>query len=269
MQFNYMSVVGNSGTGKTTFVKRLLNSLKYDQLYLCDPNRQYGDYTSQDNATYISPEELRKAIDVIGKRLLLQQKRGVMVVEDMRFTLERLKEVLGVSLSKAKNIIKLLLENLRKYDIKTVIVMHEIDRAIVAKCDTLVFFQVPLSTYQIRTYSEIFKVDLKEVADLKPFHYLMKNGDGDPERGRVEKLESHEFIERDRSFMAKDLLAKCNSLAEKVLVLRLHLDLSNTEISNILNVQRNTVEVLVSRLRKRGIAIPDARRNLNLQNLAF
>jgi len=269
MQFNYCAVIGNSGTGKTTYVKTLLGSVSYDELYLCDPNRQYGDFISQDHAAYISPNELKGALNLLGKRLVLQQKRGILVIEDLRFALDRLSEVLGISLRKAEGIIKLLLENLRKYDVKVVLVTHEIDRDLVAKCDTKVFFQVPLSSYKIRQYTKLFEVDMSEVTTLKPFHYIMKNGDLTPQKGYVEKLASHEQIERDKSFMIKDLLEKCNSLAEKVLVLRFHLDFGNMKVAEILNIDRHTVENLVWRLRKRGIPIPDARRNLNLQNLAF
>lgn len=78
-----MAVIGNSGTGKTTFVKRLLNSLSWDKLYLCDPNRQYADFTMDDRAEHISPSELKAALNMIGKRLLLTQKKGVMVIEDL------------------------------------------------------------------------------------------------------------------------------------------------------------------------------------------
>ncbi|GAJ20295.1 unnamed protein product, partial [marine sediment metagenome] len=115
-----------SGTGKTTYVKTLLNSLRWDKLYLCDPNRQYADYTMSENAEYISPNELKRALNVIGKRLLLTQKKGVLIIEDLNFTLTRLSETMEISIRRAKKIITLLLENLRKYDVKVIIIMHDI-----------------------------------------------------------------------------------------------------------------------------------------------
>ncbi len=268
MQFDYLAVIGNSGTGKTTFVKRLLNDLEYDRLYLVDPNRQYADFTVTDKAEYISPSELKQAMNTIGKRLLLTQKKGVMVIEDLNFTLDRLSETMQISINRAKKIIFLLLENLRKYDVKVIVVMHDVDRDIVAKCDTKIFFQTPLTNYKVRQYSNMYSMDMNRVLTLPKFNYLLKNG-GDAETGHVEPLESHEQIEKDKGFMVKEMLSKCRSLAEKVLVLRYHLQLKNPEISEMLNIQTETVEVVVSRLRKRGIPIPDARKSFRLENLAF
>lgn len=265
--FNYLAVVGNSGTGKTTYVKTLLNSLDYDQLYICDPNRQYGDFIDQ-NATYITPNELKAALNVIGKRLLLRQKKGVLVIEDMNFTLSRLSETLQISRNKAKKIIYLLLENLRKYDVKVILVLHDIERDLVGKCEAKVFFQVPLSQYKVRQYTKIFGLDMNEVVSMPAYHYIMKNGH-EAERGQIEVLESHQQIESDKSFMIKDVLRKCRSLVEKVLVLRFHLELKNMEIAETLNIDIHTVENLVWRLRKRGIPIPDARKSFRLENLAF
>ena len=263
-----MAVVGNSGTGKTTYVKTLLNSLNWDKLYLCDPNRQYGEYTLNEHAEYISPNELKGALNMIGKRLLLKQQTGVLVIEDLNFTLSRLTETLQISINRAKKLITLLLENLRKYNVKVLVVMHDIDDAIVGKCDTKVFFQVPLTQYKVRKYSKIFNLNMAEIVSLSKYHYVLKNGH-EAERGHIDALDSHQQIEQDKSFMVKQLLAKCTSLPEKVLILRFHLELKNYEIAEMLNVEVNTVEVVVSRLRKRGIPIPDARRSFRLENIAF
>lgn len=267
-KFSYLAVVGNSGTGKTTYVKTLLNSLKWDQLYVVDPNRQYADFMTTDKAAYITPNELKSAMNVIGKKLLLTQKKGIIVIEDLNFTLSRLSETLQISINKAKNILYLLLENLRKYDVKVVLVMHDIDQDLVGKCDLKVFFQVPLSPYKVRAYSSVFGMDMNEVVGLPHFSYLSKNG-SEVEHGHIDPLASHEQIEKDKSFMIKDMLSKCRSLSEKVLVLRYHLELRNTEIAKTLNVDLHTVENLVWRLRKRGIPIPDMRKSFRLENLAF
>lgn len=266
--FSYLAVVGNSGTGKTTYVKTMLNAIKWDQLYVVDPNRQYGDFMREDNAAYITPNELKAALNVIGKKLLLTQKKGILVIEDLNFTLSRLSETLQISTNKAKNILYLLLENLRKYDVKVILVMHDIDRDLVGKCDTKVFFQVPLSNYKVREYSAVFGMDMNEVVRLPHYSYVSKNG-SEMERGHIEALESHEQIEKDKSFMIRDILSKCRSLSEKVLVLRYHLEMKNTEIASRLNINTNTVEVIVSRMRKRGIPIPDARKSFRLESIAF
>ena len=268
LKFNYLAVVGNSGTGKTTFVKRTVNALKWDMLYLCDPNRQYADYTVNDNAVYLSPSELKDALNMIGKKLLLTQKKGILIIEDLSFTLDRICETLQVPLSNAKHLIALLLENFRKYDVKVIVVMHDIDRDIIAKCDAKVFFQTPLNEYKIRQYSKLLNLDLSEIVNLPKFAYLSKNG-GDIEKGFVEPLASHVEIERDKSFMVKELLTRCHSLPEKVLVLRLHVGLINSQIAKMLNVDSHTVENRITELRKRGIIIPDARHSFRLENLAF
>lgn len=267
-KFDYMAVIGNSGTGKTTLVKTMLNSLKWDKLYLVDPNRQYAEYIETEKAEYITPNELKAALNIIGKRLLLKQQKGIMVIEDMNFTLSRLQETLGISLNHAKKIIGLLLENLRKYNVKVILVLHEIDRELIGKCDLKVFFQTPMSQYQIRQLTNLYGVPMSEVVTLQKFNYLSKNG-SEVERGKIEVLESHMQIEKDKSFMIRDVLRKCRSLAEKVLVLRFHLEMRNNEIADTLKVDLHTVENLVWRLRRRGIPIPDARRNFRLENLAF
>ena len=268
IDFNYLAIVGNSGTGKTTLVKTVLNRLAWDRLYLCDPNRQYSDFTVNENATYISPGELKDALNVIGKRLLLTRKKGVLLIEDLAFTLERLCETLQVNEKKARKVICLLLENLRKYDVKVIVVMHDVDRDIVGKCDTKVFFQTPLNDYAIRQYSNFLNMDMKPIVSLSRFNYLSKNG-GDMEHGYVEPLESHMQIEHDKSFMVKEILAKCQSLPQKVLVLRLHLELKNSEIACMLGLDLHTVENLVWRLRRRGVIIADGRKSFALEKLAF
>lgn len=266
--FNYAAIIGNPGTGKTTFAKTLLNGLVWDRLFLVDPNRQYSDYTMNQNATYISPQELRGAMNIIGKKLLLQQKKGCLVIEDLKFTIDRLCETLQIKEKKAKNIITLLIENLRKYDVKIIVVMHDVDLDIVQKCDFKVFCQLPLTSYKIREYSKLLGIDMNRVNGLAKYDYLSKNG-GDIETGHIEPLESHMAIEKDKSFMVKELLAQCHSLAEKVLILRLHVELKNSEIAKTLNVDLHTVENLIWRLRKRNIPIPDARHSFRLETLAF
>ena len=109
---------------------------------------------------------------------------------------------------------------------------------------------------------------MQEVLALQKFHYISKNG-GDLEHGKIEALASHMEIERDKSFMIRDVLRQCRSLAEKVLVLRFHLQLRNMEIAQNLRIDLHTVENLVWRLRKRGIPIPDMRKSFRLENLAF
>lgn len=216
----------------------------------------------------MTPGELKAALNVIGKRMLLTQKKAVLVIEDLSFTIERLAESLQISSCKAKKIIFLLLENLRKYDVKVIVVMHDIDADIVVKCDFKVFFQVPLTTYKAKVYSALFSLDMTEIKTLPQYQYVCK-GRTETQRGTVTALESHAAIEKDKSFMVKEMLGKCRSLVEKVLVLRLHLEMANSEIAKTLNLELHTVENLVYKIRKRGIAISDARRNFRLENLAF
>ena len=205
IEFNYGAIVGNSGTGKTTYVKTLLNAMSWDQLYIVDPNRQYADFTNTDKAVYITPGELKAALNVIGKRILLSQKKAILIIEDLTFTIDRLSETLQISTNKAKKIIFLLLENLRKYDVKVIVVMHDIDIDIVGKCDFKVFFQVPLTAYKAKMYGCLFGLDMNEVKTLMPYHYvsLSKN---ETKRGFIEPLESHVAIEKDKGFMVNELL---------------------------------------------------------------
>jgi ABC-type dipeptide/oligopeptide/nickel transport system ATPase component len=267
-KFNYLAIVGNSGTGKTTKAKTVINATAHDMLYLCDPNRQYADYTNNGKAVYISPSELKNSLNLIGKKLLLQQKKGVLIIEDLGLTLDRICETLQIPLRRAKHLIGLLLDNFRKYDVKVIVVSHDIDKDLIGKFDVKIFFQTPLSNYAIRKYSKLLGCDLSEIPNLPKYSFFLKNGEK-VEYGTVKPLESHQAIERDKSFMVREILAKCRSLPEKVLVLRLHVGLANPEIARNLNVETQTVEVIISRLRKRGIPIPDARRSFRLENLAF
>ena len=268
LKFNYLAVVGNSGTGKTTFVKETLNALKWDSLFLCCPNRQYADYTIKDNAVYLSPSELKDSLNHIGKKLLLQGKKGVLVIEDLSLTLNRIAENLSCTEKKAKQLIALLLENFRKYDVKVIVIMHDIDKDLIGKFDAKVFFQTPLTQYQVKKYSVELGFSFLEVPILPKYTYVIKNGEK-VEHGTIKPLESHQAIERDKSYGANEILTKCRSLPEKVLVLRLHLGFNNAQIADKLNVQRSTVDETISRLRKRNLAIPDARKTLRLENLAF
>lgn len=267
MKYNYCAIIGNSGTGKTTWLKRELATLPYDMAYFCTPNREYGDLTG-DRAQYIGPVELQNAINFIGKKLLFQKKKGVLVIEDLGLTIRDLSEVLKVTEKKAKRIITLLLENLRKYDVKILIAMHDIDEDIVGKCDLKVFFQVPFNDYKIRKYSAIYGLDLREIRNLPKYHYVIKNGSEEVVKACVLELKSHKAIENDKQGLVNERLKECGSLRAKILVLRNQGQQRNYDIAKTLNIERHTVETEIWKIRKRGIAIPDGRRSF-LENLAF
>lgn len=267
-KFNYLGIVGNSGTGKTTLAKQQINALVPDMLYLCDPNRQYADYTVNDNAVYISPGELRDALNMIGKKLLLQGKKGVLVIEDLGLTIQRITETLNCTEKKAHQLIGLLLDNFRKYDVKVIVIMQDIDKELIGKFDAIAFFQLPLGTYAIKKFSKILNCDLKEIPELPRYAYFLKTSES-VGYGTVKPLASHQAIERDKGFMVNEILAKCRSLPEKILVLRLHLGLKNPEIAQKLNVETHTVETEIYRLRQKGIPINDGRKSFRLENLAF
>ena len=268
MKFNYCAIIGNSGQGKTTFLKEELATLNYDMAYFCTPNREYGDLTG-DKAKYIGPVELQNAINFIGKSLLFQKKKGVLVIEDLGLTIRDLSEVLKITEKKAKQIILLLLENLRKYDVKILVAMHDIDEDITGKCDLKVFFQVPLNDYKVRKYSALYGLDLREVRDLAKYHYIVKNGSEEIVKVCVLELKSHKAIENNKDFQVNERLKECGSLRAKILVLRNQGQQRNCDIAKTLNIERHTVETEIWKIRKRGIVIPDARRSFQLENLAF
>lgn len=261
--FYYMANCGNSRTGKTTLTKTWINQTPYDVLLICDPNNQYSDLMNE-KAQNIGPVELQNAISQIARKLCMLGKKGILVIEDLHLTLKWIQHSLCKSEREARNIIKLLLENLGKYDIKVIVVMHDIDPEIMAKCDLKVFFQTPLTDYAKRTYSKRLNFDLSEIGILPKFHYRFKNG-GDIEKGYVEPLPSHQAVEQDKSFGAKTLIQNCSSLIKKVTTLRAA-GFKNGQIAELLNVTQKTVENRVNEARHKGANIPDARKTLLIQN---
>lgn len=66
------------------------------------------------------------------------------------------------------------------------------------------------------------------------------------------------ILTKDKEFI-KQALTKCRTLKEKIYLLKVTFDLDNSKISNILDISIHTVENILSRLRKKGLNIPDGR----------
>ena len=270
VKFDYLLVLGTSGTGKTTLAKTIVKDLK-DQAYkvlVFDPNRQWGDLCDQE----VGPEELAFGITRIAKPLLWERKTGVLIVEDLGFTLQQLQAALKISLTKAKNMIRLILENARKYGLKVIIIAHrlstdEIDTVMFQQFDAYAIFRVPLTTYGKKLIKENLGIQPDDILELPKYHYIAYNG-GHIFKGKVEPLKSHVELEQNRNFQVHYLLSKYETNAEKVLILKVHLGLSHRQISKILGLTYDQVKSYCTLLRKRGVDIPDGRRK-NYANIIF
>ena len=260
--FNYMLVLGLSGMGKTTFVKHLLNSLKDFKKYIVDPNYQYSDI---EEAEFIGAEDLFNALNTIAKPLLFRGQRGILVIEDFGFTIQQLAYAKNKPISKVKHVIKLILENARKYRLKVVIVAHqlkseEIEPYMLPFFDTVVFFKTPITNYAKRILKYYGVV--VDTYNLNPYEYYIYNiHTKELMRGKVSKLESHELVEKSGDFQIRRLLSMVKTKTQAVAVLKLHLNLSDEEIARILGISVNHVRVYKTRLRKYGIKIPLENKN--------
>ncbi len=261
MDFNYMLVLGLSGMGKTTFVKHLLNKYKDFQKYVVDPNYQYSDV----DAEFIGANDLFNALNVIAKPLLFRGKKGILVIEDFGFTVQQLAYALNKPLRTVKHNIRLILENARKYRLKVVIVAHqvkseEIEPYMLPMFDTIVFFKTPLTNYAKRIL-KYYGVNF-DIYKLEPYHYIIFNTYTKLiNEGYVEPLKSHMEIEQSGDFQIKRLLSMVENKTQAVAVLKLHLNLSDKEIADILKISVNQVRVYKTRLRKYGIKIPLENKN--------
>jgi len=131
LHFNYLLVLGTSGTGKTTLAKTIVKQLKDEgcKAITFDPNRQWSDISDEE----IGPEELAYGLTRIAKPLLYEKKTGVLIVEDLGFTLQQIQAALKVSLAKAKNMLRIVLENARKYGLRVILVSHRLAITILVK----------------------------------------------------------------------------------------------------------------------------------------
>ena len=81
----------------------------------------------------VGPEELAYGLTRIAKPLLYEKKTGVLIVEDLGFTLQQIQAALKVSLAKAKNMLRIVLENARKYGLRVILVSHRLAITILVK----------------------------------------------------------------------------------------------------------------------------------------
>ena len=273
MNFNYMLIIGLSGMGKTTFVKNLLlnyHSQGY-KLYVADPNYQYSDI----EAVSVGSVDLYNALNHIAKPLLFKGEKGVLAIEDYGFTINQMKNALQKPLSTVKNSIKILLENARKYRLKIIIVAHrvqsdEIEPYMLPFFDTIVFFRTPITTYTKRIL-KYYGVDV-DIGKLEPHKYIVFNTHTrEMSNGVTKPLKSHEEIENSGDFQIKRLLGMAETKTQAVAILKIHLNLSDKEISNILNISVNQVRVYKTRLRKYGIPIRLENKNniMEIMNLSL
>lgn len=270
IDFNYLLVLGTSGTGKTTLAKTIVKELRDqgNKVLVFDPNRQWGDLCTDE----IGPEELAYGLTRIAKPLLWERKTGVLVVEDLGFTLQQIRAALKISLKRAKDMLKVLLENARKYGLKVIFIAHrlssdEIDTIMFQQFDAYLLFKVPLTNYSKKLIRENLKIDPDKIQSLEKFHYIQHNG-GHISTGIVKPLESHQKLENDKNFQVHYLLSKYETNGEKVLILKVHLGLRHKKIAEILGLTYDQVKSYCTALRKRGVNIPDGRRR-NYTNLIF
>jgi len=133
--------------------------------------------------------------------------------------------------------------------------------------DAYCVFRTPLTDYGKKLIGSRLGIDANEVLGLENFHYVKYNG-GHITREIVEPLESHVQLENDRNFQVHYLLSKYETNAEKVLILKVHLGMKHKQIMEILGLSYDQVKTYCCMLRKRGVAIPDARRK-DYANIIF
>lgn len=250
---NYNFVLGNSGCGKTTLVKTIVEEYKKEQkvkVVVCDPNRSWSDLQDIE----LSPSDFLDAINKVGRPLIYKGEKAILILEDIGLLLHNVSMATGKPLYEVKNAFKLILENARKYGIRVIAIGHrlqsdEIDETLFQQFDTITAFKFPLTTHA-KKLLKMRDITPEMIEQLPKFEYWHVNGSA-PEHGQVQPLASHIKIEGDRLFQTRMILKKCKSNPERVALLRGHLGFNNAEIAKVLKMNEKEVSVYLARVRKR------------------
>jgi DNA-directed RNA polymerase specialized sigma24 family protein len=247
LNFDYLLIIGNSGMGKTQLAKNIAMQLKQKgfKIIVADPNREWSDLQDQE----IGAPELADAITKIAKPLLFEKREGLLVIEDIGFSLAQIQSVLNIPLTKAKNYISLILENARKYRLKIIITAHrlnpnEIDSIMFQQFDKVICFKFPLTPYSKKLLASI-NIDHTKIPNLQKLQYLSDNAIHE-----VPIVQSHINIENAQDFTVRQILSQCKNNREKVAVLKITLGMSHNQIAGILGITYDMVKTYCYRIRK-------------------